>query len=132
MCFSQTISERQWKNNHYFLRSICPTAKISKQIRPSTLVAEIDYFFSAFDNILSKYEVEKIKTMGDAYMCVGGLPKPNDTHPIDVIKAWMEIRDFMFHHKMEKLSKGETPFEIRIGIQTVPVVAGIVGVIIRL
>jgi len=102
--------------------------KISETMSPDNLVAEIDYCFSAFDNIIHKHRIEKIKTIGDAYMCAGGLPSKNDSHAEDVVNAAIEIRDFMLNYKMEREQKGQTPFEIRIGINTGPVVAGIVGV----
>src|ERR1039458_3549193 len=102
--------------------------RISEKMTPSELVKEIDYCFSAFDNIIHKHGIEKIKTIGDAYMCAGGLPVANKTHAEDTVKAALEIRDFMANHNKEKIAKGELPFEIRIGINTGPVVAGIVGV----
>ena len=100
---------------------------ISEKMKPEELVYELNYCFSAFDSITQKYGIEKIKTIGDAYMCAGGLPGKNTTHPHDVVNAAIEIRDFMESYKNEKLLKGENPFEIRIGINTGPVVAGIVG-----
>ncbi|MEI6817595.1 MAG: adenylate/guanylate cyclase domain-containing protein [Bacteroidota bacterium] len=101
--------------------------RIGESLTPDKLVAEIDYCFSSFDEIIQKYGIEKIKTIGDAYMCVGGLPTINDTHAEDIIHAGLEIRDFIENYKKEKVLKGEIPFEIRIGINTGPVVAGIVG-----
>jgi adenylate cyclase len=102
--------------------------KISEKMSPSELVKEIDYCFSAFDNIIQRFGIEKIKTIGDSYMCAGGIPVANKTHAEDTVKAALEIRDFMANHNKEKITKGELPFEIRIGINTGPVVAGIVGV----
>jgi class 3 adenylate cyclase len=102
--------------------------KISEQLTPAELVKEIDLCFSAFDRIIQKYGVEKIKTIGDAYMCVGGLPVPNKTHAIDVVNAALEIRAFMEKHNQEKAQNGEHQFKIRIGIHSGTVVAGIVGV----
>ncbi len=102
--------------------------RIAEQLSPGQLVEEIHTCFSAFDNIIHKYQIEKIKTIGDAYMCAGGLPVANKTHAEDTVKAALEIRDFMANHNKEKLAKAELPFEIRIGINTGPVVAGIVGV----
>ena len=84
--------------------------------------------FSAFDHICEKYGIEKIKTIGDAYMAAGGLPTPNTTHATDVIKAALEMRDFIAEGKARKVAAGLPYFEIRIGIHTGPVVAGIVGV----
>jgi adenylate cyclase len=101
---------------------------ISEKMSPEELVKEIDTCFSAFDHIIHKYGIEKIKTIGDAYMCAGGLPDANNSHAEDVVKAALEIRDFMTNHNKEKITRGEFPFEIRIGINTGPVVAGIVGV----
>jgi class 3 adenylate cyclase len=75
-----------------------------------------------------KYGVEKIKTIGDAYMAVGGLPVVNGTHAMDVISAAIEIQQFMAEQKSRKEAKNELFFDIRIGIHTGPVVAGIVGV----
>jgi len=102
--------------------------QISEKMSPEELVAEIDYCFKSFDRIIEKHGIEKIKTIGDSYMCVGGLPVKNVTHPDDVVKAAIEIRDFILNHKKEREAKGEIPFEVRIGIHTGPVVAGIVGI----
>jgi class 3 adenylate cyclase len=101
---------------------------ISEKVSAELLVAEIHHCFSAFDNIIHKYNIEKIKTIGDAYLCVGGLPLSNYTHATDILKAAFEIRDFMQRRKAEKEALGQQPFEIRIGVHTGPVVAGIVGV----
>lgn len=92
------------------------------------LVAELNYCFSAFDEIIEKYQIEKIKTIGDSYMCAAGLPVKSTTHPQDIVKAAIAMRDFMFRYKSEKINKGGVFFEARIGINTGPVVAGIVGV----
>jgi len=100
---------------------------IGEKMSPEQLVSEIHHCFSTFDNIIHKHGIEKIKTIGDAYMCAGGIPLKNNTHPEDIVNAAIEIRDFMENHKKEKIARGETPFEIRIGINTGPVVAGIVG-----
>jgi class 3 adenylate cyclase len=102
--------------------------KVSERESAELLVAEIDYCFSAFDHIIQKYGIEKIKTVGDAYMCAGGLPALSYTHAQDTVNAAIEIRNFMLARKTEKESRGEIPFEIRIGVHTGPVVAGIVGV----
>ena len=102
--------------------------QISEKMTAEELVAEIDYCFRGFDAIISKYGIEKIKTIGDSYMCAGGVPKTNATHPKDVVNAAIEIRDFIIKHKAEREAKGEIPFEVRIGVNTGPVVAGIVGV----
>jgi len=102
--------------------------QISERLTPPQLVAEIDMCFKAFDEIISKYNIEKIKTIGDSYMCAGGLPVVNNTNAADVIMAALDIQQFMLNHLDERKNKGEEIFEIRIGVHTGPVVAGIVGV----
>jgi ligand-binding sensor domain-containing protein/class 3 adenylate cyclase len=102
--------------------------KISEKLSPSELVAEIDYCFKAFDNIITKHNIEKIKTIGDSYMCAGGLPVINKTNAHDVVTAAIEIREFMQSHSQLRKNENKDPFEIRIGVHTGPVVAGIVGV----
>ncbi|MCF8448455.1 MAG: tetratricopeptide repeat protein [Taibaiella sp.] len=102
--------------------------QLSEKLSPKELVGEINTCFSAFDNIMQKYGVEKIKTIGDAYMAAGGLPTPNKTHAEDVVKAALEIQAFMRRHKEEREAAGQLYFEIRIGVHTGPVVAGIVGI----
>jgi adenylate cyclase len=101
--------------------------QLSATLSPPALVKEIHHCYMAFDEIMARYGVEKIKTIGDAYMAAGGLPKPNDSHPIDVTLAAMEIRAFMDKLKKDRIKQGKPYFEIRIGIHSGPVVAGVVG-----
>lgn len=101
---------------------------ISGTMTANKLVTELHDCFSRFDHIIRKYNIEKIKTIGDAYMCVAGLPVKNDTHPFDAVNAAIEIRDCMLAYNKEKSARGEYGFDVRIGIHPGPVVAGIVGV----
>jgi class 3 adenylate cyclase/putative methionine-R-sulfoxide reductase with GAF domain len=101
---------------------------IAEQLSPGALVAQIHECFSAFDLIMEKYGVEKIKTIGDAYMAAGGLPTPNKTNAHDVVNAALAMNRYMHEHKRKKEAAGELFFEMRIGIHTGPVVAGVVGV----
>ena len=102
--------------------------QLSETLSPSDLVKNIHECFSAFDTIMERNNVEKIKTIGDVYMAAGGLPTPNDTNAEDVVKAALEIQEYMAEKNREKSAGGEPYFEIRIGVHTGPVVAGIVGV----
>ena len=101
---------------------------MSEQLSAQQLVNEINYCYSAFDNIVSKHGIEKIKTIGDSYMCAGGLPVPTKTNAEDTVNAALEICDFMLNEKHKRAGEGKTFFEIRIGLHTGPVVAGIVGI----
>lgn len=100
---------------------------MSELLSPKDLVKDLNLCFSEFDKITSKYGIEKIKTIGDAYMAAGGLSSANSSQPADVIKAAFEMRDFVEAGKQKKIDHGLPYFEIRIGIHTGPVVAGIVG-----
>ena len=101
---------------------------LSEKVTPKQLVKDLHECFSAFDHICEAHGLEKIKTIGDAYMAAGGLPVKNETHAADAIAAAMRMRDFIAEGKARKIAAGLPFFEIRIGIHTGPVVAGIVGV----
>ena len=101
--------------------------QISERMTAAELVKEINYYYSAFDLIIEKFNIEKIKTIGDSYMCAGGLPIKNLSHPEDTIFAALDLVDFVLNEKLKRESERRPFFEIRIGIHTGPVVAGIVG-----
>ncbi len=99
----------------------------SAHLSPEDLVKSVDYYFSKFDKIIEKYGLEKIKTIGDAYMCAGGLPFPSENHAFKMVLAAFEIAAFIEDSK--KMEDAHvTHFDIRIGINTGPVVAGVVGI----
>jgi class 3 adenylate cyclase len=102
--------------------------KLAENMTPQELVEEIHYCYSEFDKILSKHNVEKIKTIGDGYMAAGGLPIENKTNPVDTIMSALEIQRFMKTEKERRIREKKVFFELRIGINTGPVVAGIVGI----
>ena len=102
--------------------------KLSEKMSASELVEEIHTCFKAFDNIMERRGIEKIKTIGDSYMCAGGLPVSNSTHAVDVVSAGLDIQKYIQQRVNERIAAGKDPFQIRIGIHTGPVVAGIVGV----
>lgn len=101
---------------------------LSEKLTAAELVAEIDHCFKAFDGIMERYGIEKIKTIGDAYMAAGGLPDAAKGSPREVLLAALEMQDFMGAYKTEREAQGRLFFEMRLGIHTGPVIAGIVGV----
>lgn len=101
--------------------------KYSQYLTPELLVKSVDYHFSKFDTIMEKYGLEKIKTMGDAYMCAGGLPFPCEDHAEKMLQAAFEIIEFIDNIKNDEV-RDISSFDIRIGIHTGPVVAGVVGI----
>jgi class 3 adenylate cyclase/uncharacterized protein HemY len=98
---------------------------VSEKLTPQQLVNELHECFKAFDEIIAKYNIEKIKTVGDAYLAASGLPTANANHAEDMLKAAIEISSFM---KTRKQQPDNETFEVRIGIHSGHVVAGIVGV----
>lgn len=98
----------------------------AEKLSPEKLVESVDFYFSKFDAIIEKYGLEKIKTVGDAYMCAGGLPFPTGDHANKMVLAAFEIAEFVAESKKWN-TLNQTRFEIRIGICTGPVVAGVVG-----
>lgn len=101
--------------------------KIAGGLTPKELVAELNEFFIAFDEIAGRNNLEKIKTIGDAYMCAGGIPSQNETHPFDTVRAGLEMQAYMDRTNKIRESKGQQTWGLRIGIHTGPVVAGVVG-----
>ncbi|WP_396637460.1 adenylate/guanylate cyclase domain-containing protein [Maribacter sp. R77961] len=100
----------------------------SAELSAAELIGEINHCFKAFDHICEKYGIEKIKTIGDAYMAAGGIPLPSDDAVDQTILAALEMQDYMTQRFTEKESTDGFTFKMRLGIHTGPVVAGIVGV----
>jgi len=99
--------------------------KISENLVPEQVVDELDYCFQAFDDITEKYGLEKIKTIGDAYMCVGGIPVPDSMGAHNAVLAAIEMQSFL--SGLKEANKGNHFLNARIGIHTGPVIAGVVG-----
>jgi len=97
--------------------------KIAAETNPEELIKYLNELFVSFDNIISKYNIEKIKTIGDAYMCAGGMPNQDATNPVEVVLAGMEMQ-----RALDELNKNhDLKMKMRVGIHTGPVVAGVVG-----
>ncbi|MBK9700503.1 MAG: hypothetical protein IPO79_10485 [Flavobacteriales bacterium] len=101
---------------------------MSEKLTAAELVAEIDHCFKGFDAIMERHGIEKIKTIGDAYMAAGGLPDARHGHPADVVRAALDMQAFMDDYKAQRAAEGRLFFEMRLGLHTGPVIAGIVGV----
>jgi len=99
----------------------------ASQLSPEKLVQTVDFYFSRFDMIIESYGLEKIKTIGDAYMCAAGLPFPTPDHALNMVKAAMEIVAFVAQTR-QSATPGDPCFDIRVGVHTGPVVAGVVGI----
>lgn len=119
------VQARQFEEVTVLFTDFANFTSAGERLAPGELVAELDACFKAFDGIIGRHNIEKIKTVGDAYMAVSGLPNANANHAAEVTRAAIEIRDFMLARKQ---SLGDKTFEMRIGINSGTVVAGIVGV----
>ncbi|MFN8359520.1 MAG: adenylate/guanylate cyclase domain-containing protein [Candidatus Kapaibacterium sp.] len=120
-----TADAKQFDNVTVLFTDFKSFTTISEALTPQELVGELHTCFKAFDEICTKYSIEKIKTIGDAYLAVCGLPLADEQHAENVVNAALEIREFMANRSKEL---GAKTFEIRIGINSGSVVAGIVGV----
>ncbi|MCQ2606340.1 MAG: adenylate/guanylate cyclase domain-containing protein [Bacteroidales bacterium] len=98
-----------------------------ENIELTTLIQELDSHFTKFDDICENHFLEKIKTIGDAYMCAGGMPMRNHSHPFDVVLAAMDMIRYVNEVNEKKKQAGEPTWNIRIGINTGSVIAGVVG-----
>ena len=101
--------------------------KISEQLSPEELVDQLDTYFKAFDFIIGQYKLEKIKTIGDAYMVASGLSDKINS-PLSIVKAALEMQEFLTDMRIEKSKDNKPYFDARMGIHIGPVVAGVVGV----
>ena len=101
--------------------------QIGAKMTPEDLVQELDYCFAAFDEIIEQHHMEKIKTIGDSYMCAGGIPTANKTNAMDAVQAAIEMLSWMQRWGKWKVSRGGEIWQLRIGIHTGPLVAGVIG-----
>jgi adenylate cyclase len=122
-----TAKSRDYESVTVLFTDFKDFTQISANLTPVELVTELNDYFTAFDDIIEKYNLEKIKTIGDSYMCAGGLPARNNTHPFDTIRAAMEMQRYS-HEKNKLRESGVTgKWELRAGIHTGPIMAGVVG-----
>ncbi len=101
--------------------------KAAEKMTPEELVNELDECFIKFDEIIGRYGIEKIKTIGDSYMCASGVPSSDPHHAVKSAMAALEVREMMDQWRREHEAKGKEPWILRIGLHTGPVVAGVVG-----
>lgn len=121
------VQPRRYDNVTMIFLDIVEFTKIAENMPPESLIRELDYYFQTIDTIFSKHGVEKIKTIGDAYLAVSGLPVPDEQHACHALEAAVEILDFINAEKEKRAKAGRTAFDVRIGIHSGSVIAGVVG-----
>lgn len=120
-------SPKKFSNATVLFTDFVKFSQITRDMNPDLLIQKLDYYFTKFDEIIKRYKLEKIKTIGDAYMAVGGVTEKVPHHAIRTALAAVEIQHFM-HTEMETSKAMNRDFwEIRIGIHSGPLVAGVVG-----
>ncbi|MEM8526142.1 MAG: adenylate/guanylate cyclase domain-containing protein [Bacteroidota bacterium] len=103
-------------------------SKYSNVLTADQIIGGLDECYRAFDEIVARHQLEKIKTIGDSYMCAGGIPESQDKYELKAVKAALEMIDFIDCFNEKQIQKGLPAMSIRAGIHTGPVVAGVVGI----
>ena len=122
-----SVSPRHYESASVLFTDFVGFTQIAERMTPDELVAELDACFSRFDAIARKHKLEKIKTIGDSYMAVGGVPAANRTHAVDSVLAALEIQRFMMELTAKKTALNQPCWQLRIGVHTGPLVAGVIG-----
>ncbi len=122
-----TVEPKKYSRVSVLFTDFKSFTKISEQLSYEEIIKELNVCFEAFDRITTRHYIEKIKTIGDAYMCAGGLPIRNKSNPFDVTLAGLEIQAFMNDFNARKREAGEPEWLLRVGIHTGPVIAGVIG-----
>lgn len=121
------VAPQLYENATVLFTDFVGFTQIAEKMSPEELIRELDHCFSYFDQVAKRYNLEKLKTIGDSYMCAGGIPAANETHATDCLLAALEIRSMMRQMKEIKSAQGLPYWEIRIGVHTGPLVAGVIG-----
>ncbi len=121
------VKPRLYKNATVMFTDFVEFTKISSSMSPDELILELDRYFYQFDEIITRNHLTKLKTIGDAYMCVGGIPEDNNTHAVDICLAALEIRNLVRTINKIRIEMNLPCWDIRIGINTGEVVAGVIG-----
>ncbi len=118
---------RQYESVSVLFTDFVNFTQIAEKMSPQQLVRDLDYCFKNFDTIIQQHGLEKIKTIGDSYMCASGLPTPQYDHAQRIVRAALAMQDFLNDWKAERTVRNEPYFEARMGIHTGNLVAGVVG-----
>ncbi len=124
---NDSARSRKYKKVTILFADIQGFTKIVEHMNPEQLIDELDRFFIYFDELVERYNIEKIKTIGDAYMCAGGLPESNRTNPVDVVLAAMAMQTYVKSMQHPNRNNEFGFWELRIGIHSGSVISGMIG-----
>ncbi|MFN8299126.1 MAG: adenylate/guanylate cyclase domain-containing protein [Chitinophagales bacterium] len=119
---------RNYSNATVLFADIKEFTKISERLSPDDLIEALDAYFERFDHVIAKYGIEKIKTIGDAYVCAGGVPSKNEVSAHAMVSAALEFMHEVDRLREERSKIGKQTFEFRIGMHTGQLIAGVVGI----
>ncbi len=119
---------RNFSNATVLFADIKEFTKISERLTPDQLIEALDAYFERFDKVIEKYGIEKIKTIGDAYVCAGGVPSKNEVGAHAMVKAALEFMQEIENLRVERTKLGLQTFEFRIGMHTGQLIAGVIGI----
>lgn len=122
-----TAKTKQYRMVSIMFTDFVGFSKLSDMLSIHDLIRELSMYFERFDAITGEHYIEKIKTIGDSYMCAGGLPIRNRSNPIDTALAALEIQKFVKNSNEKQLAENKPCWEIRLGIHTGEVIAGVIG-----
>ena len=118
---------RQYRMASVLFTDIKNFSLIAEKMDAADMVKSLDNLFRKFDQIIEQHQLEKIKTIGDAYMAAGGVPLRDKENPINCILAALDIQKYMLKEKEKAIENDENYWEVRIGIHTGDIIAGVIG-----
>ncbi|MDA3866411.1 MAG: HD domain-containing protein [Salinivirgaceae bacterium] len=118
------VKAKRYKMVTVLFSDVMGFSKLTLKDNPDKLVDDLDKFFFKFDQTVKKYNIQKIKSIGDSYMCAGGIPKKNRTNPLEVVLAALEMQNYIEELKSKYPDRENRIWGLRIGIHTGPVFAG--------
>ncbi|MBV9928185.1 MAG: adenylate/guanylate cyclase domain-containing protein [Acidobacteria bacterium] len=123
----ERVEPREYESATVLFTDFVGFTRIAEGFTPQQLVSELDFCFRRFDEIARRHDLEKIKTIGDAYMAVGGVPEPTGTHARDCVRAALEIARFVAGTRAKRTEAGLPYWDVRVGVHTGELVAGVIG-----
>ena len=123
----ERVEPREYESATVLFTDFVGFTRVAEGFTPQQLVSELDFCFRRFDGIARRHNLEKIKTIGDAYMAVGGIPSPNRTHARDCVRAALEIAAFVAEARAARAEMGLSYWDVRVGVHTGELVAGVIG-----
>jgi adenylate cyclase len=124
---SQRVQPRFFDSASVIFIDFSGFTRIVETMEPASVIDQLDQHFTRFDDIMAKHRLEKLKTIGDAYLAVGGVPEHNRSHPVDAALCALQILDHLTKLNRQREKLHLPAWLARIGINTGPVIAGVVG-----